>query len=329
MRTSLGALLLSFAVSLPAAELPSPALLVLNKADATLVVIDPSTGKITGKTATGEGPHEMVVNAEGSVAFVSNYGSGSAPGQSISVIDLAGPTELRRFDTAPLQRPHGLAMSEGKLWFTAEANKIVGRYDPQAQRVDYLLGTGQNTTHMLQFSADQNKLFTANIGSDSISIFTRQPGTMNWNQTVVPVGKGPEAFDIAPDGRHLWAAHSRDGAVSVIDIAAGKVVETLLVGTKRSNRLKFTPDGKTVLISDLEAGELLFIDVASRKVVKRLALGQAPEGILIEPGGARAYVAVAGADHVAVIDLSTMAKTGQFETGGAPDGMAWIGGPRR
>ncbi len=193
----------------------------------------------------------------------------------------------------------------------------------------YLLGTGQNTTHMLQFSGDTNRFFTANISSDSISIFERAAGSMNWNQTVVSVGKGPEGFDVSPDGSQLWTAHSRDGGVSVIDVASKKVIETLPVGTRRSNRLKFTPDGKKVLISDLESGELVVVDVAARKVTKKLPLGQAPEGILIEPGGARAYVAVAGDNHVAVIDLKSMSKTRQFETGGGPDGMAWIGGPLR
>ncbi|MGC4048470.1 MAG: YncE family protein [Paludibaculum sp.] len=333
MRTILGSLLsvstALLTVSAWAAELPSPALLVLNKSDATLVIVDPATGRITGKVATGEGPHEVVVNAEGTVAYATNYGSGPAPGKSISIIELAGPSETKRLDVAPMLRPHGIALAEGKVWFTAEANKVVARYDPAAQHIDYLLGTGQNTTHMIQFSADTNRFFTANISSDSISIFERPAGSMNWNQTVVPVGKGPEAFDVSPDGSRLWTAHSRDGGVSVIDLSTKKVVETLPLGTKRSNRLKFTPDGKTVLISDLDAGDLFFVDVASRKVTKKLPLGQAPEGILIEPGGARAYVAVAGDNYVAVIDLASMTKTKQIETGGGPDGMAWIGGALR
>lgn len=328
MRNLLGALLPLLTIPAWAAELPAPALLVLNKADATLVIVDPASGRITGKVATGEGPHELVVSADGTTAFVSNYGTGPAPGRSLSVIDLKESKELRRFDVAPLLRPHGLAVADGKVWFTAEANKIVGRYDPAAGRVDFLLGTGQNTTHMIQF-AGPDRFVTANISSDSISVFERAPGSMNWNQTVVGVGRGPEGFDVSPDGRQVWAAHSRDGGVSVIDLASKKVVETLALGTRRSNRLKFTPDGRTVLISDIDAGELVVVDVASRKAAKRLALGEAPEGILVEPGGARAYVAVAGARHVAVVDLKAMEKTGQIETGEGPDGMAWVGGTRR
>jgi YVTN family beta-propeller protein len=305
-----------------AAELPSPTLLVLNKEESTLAFVDPATGKVTGRVTTGEGPHEVEVSADGKYAFVSNYGTGSAPGNTLSLVDLTVP-EVRRFDIAPLQRAHGLATEGNKVWFTAEANKVAARYDPAANRIDFVLGTGQNGTHMVLLSKDANRIFTANIGSDSISIFERSAGSDNWNQTIVPVGKGPEGMDLTPDGRELWTAHSRDGRISIIDVNAKKVAGTVDIGTKRANRLKFTPDSKYVLISDLEGGELVILDAASRKQVKRLALGKAPEGILIEPGGKRAFIAVSGDNHIAVLDLNTLNVTGRIQTGRGPDGMAW------
>src|ERR1700752_2417400 len=89
----------------PAAQVPSPALLVLNKTDATLVIVDPATNEIRGSIPTGEGPHEVVVSTDGKLAFVSNYG-GPGGGRTISVIDLAARKELRRVDVSPLTRPH-------------------------------------------------------------------------------------------------------------------------------------------------------------------------------------------------------------------------------
>ena len=129
---------------------------------------------------------------------------------------------------------------------------------------------------------------------------------------------------MSPDGREIWAAHSRDGGVSIIDLEQKKVVGTIDLKTKRSNRLKFTPDGKLALVSDLDAGEVLVIDVASRAVTKKIPLGKMVEGILMQPDGARAYVAVNGDNYVAVIDLKTLTVTGRLETGKGPDGMAWV-----
>ncbi len=311
---------LAAATVLTAAETPSTALLILNKEQATLSIVDPATLKIVGSAPTGAGPHEVAVSSDGKLAFAGNYG-GQTPGNSISVIDLIGQKELRRVELGPLRRPHGMFFADGKVYFTAEVNKLIGRYDPAGNQVDWLLGTGQNTTHMVLLNKDSSRIFTANISSDSISIFERV-GTAGWNQTVVPVGKGPEAIDLSPDETQIWTAHSRDGGVSIIDIAAKKVIQTVDVGTKRSNRLKFTPDGKLVLISDLEAGEVLVLDAASRKTIKRLKLGRGTEGILITPDGTRAYAAVNAEDYVGVIDLKTLEVTGRIATG-SPDGMAW------
>ena len=306
------------------AELPSPALIVLNKEEATLAIVDPASGKVVGRVPTGEGPHEVAVSTDGKFAFVGNYGARN-PGSTLSVIDLAAGKETRRVDVSPLQRPHGIAFADGNVYFTAEVNKLIARYNPALNRVDWLLGTGQNATHMILLTRDLNRMFTANIASDTITIIDRAQGPGGWNETVIPVGKGPEGFDLSPDGKELWAANSRDGSISVIDVAAKKVTSTIDIQTRRSNRLKFTPDGKLVLVSDLEGGELVMVDAATHKQLKRIKLGRAPEGILIQPDGSRAYVAVSGENHVAIIDMKTLEVSGHIETGAGPDGLAWIG----
>ena len=303
------------------AETPSPALLVLNKGESSLAIVDPASNKVVGRVTTGDSPHEVVVSADGKLAFTSNYGS-STPGNTISVIDLASQKEVKRVNLGPLSRPHGLFYSGGKLYFTSEVCKLIGRYDPATELIDWLLGTGQNSTHMVLLAKDGNTIFTANIGSGTISIIERA-GQAGWNETVVPVGKGPEAIDLTPDGKQIWTAHSQDGGVSIIDVSSKKVVQTLNLKTQRSNRLKFTPDGKLALISDITAGEVVVVDTASRAATKHIAAGKGPEGILIVPDGSRAYVSVAGDNNVALLDLKTMAITGRINPGNGPDGLAW------
>ena len=303
-----------------AADTPNPALLVLNK-EGNLAILDPVTRQVVARVRVGESPHETVVSSDGRLAFVSNYGS-NAPGSTISVIDLTAQKELRRLDLGALRRPHGLAFSHGKLFFTCESNKLIGAYDPAANQIDFLLGTGQDTTHMVALNAAGDEIYTANIGSNTVSIID-PAGVGNWKQTVVDVGKGPEGFDIAPDGKELWAAGSRDGSVSIVDLPTKRNVHTFKVGTKRSNRLKFTPDGKLVLISDLDAGDLLILDHATKRELKRIKLGEQPAGILIPPDGAVAYVAVTGDNNVAVIDLKSLDLAARIPTGIGPDGMAW------
>ena len=108
-------------VTVIATPVPSGAqtLLVLNKSDATLSIIDPANGKTVASVPTGEGPHELAVSADGKLAFVANYGA-QTPGNSISVIDLAAKKELRRFDVSPLRRPHGLHVERLRHLFRRE-----------------------------------------------------------------------------------------------------------------------------------------------------------------------------------------------------------------
>src|SRR5438128_983792 len=127
---------------------------------------------------------------------------------------------------------------------------------------------------------DLRTIFTSNISSDSVSAIQQGAGGA-WSQTVIPVGKGPEGIELSPNGREVWSAHSRDGGVSIIDVATKTVTQTIALGTKRSNRIKLTPDGKFALVSDLDAGDLVVVDATARKEIKDIALGKSPEGIVI------------------------------------------------
>jgi YVTN family beta-propeller protein len=382
-----------------AQQTPAPALLVLHKGENAMAIVEPASGNVLGRVPTGQDPHELVVSDDGKLAFASNYAApGPRGGNTLSVIDIAARKELHRIELAPLMRPHGLWFSHGKLYFTAEGSMAIARYDPASNKVDWLLGLGQDRTHMILVSKDEKTIFTSNVSSNTISIIERGapsqgfpggpggppggqfpglpggpggpppgpppdgppdrppgegpggppgerpasagrpggPGSSGgpprggpgggpvWRQTVIAVGRGPEGFDVSPNGKELWTAHMGDGRVSVIDIAAKKVIATIDAGARAPNRLKFTPDGNRALVSELGGGGLIVLDTASRSVTKRVALGRGASGILIPPDGLRAYVALTGSNAIAVIDLTTLSEVGRLKTGQGPDGMAWL-----
>ena len=304
------------------AQAPGAALLVLNKGDNALAIVDPASGKVLGTVATGVGPHEIVASNDGKFAFVTNYGEREG-GTTLSMIDVAARKETRRVTLGALRRPHGIIFADDKVYFTAELNKLIARYDPVEDRVDWMMGTGQDYTHMLVASKDLRQIFTANIGSDSVTAIDRTSDNNGFKETLIAVGKGPEGIDISPDGKEVWAANSSDGTVSIIDTATHKVVQTLDLKTKHSNRLKFTLDGTLALVSDAGSDEVVVVDAASRKERTRIKVGRVPLGILMEPGGARAYVAASDDQSVAVIDLKTLQVTKHIAAGKDVDGLAW------
>src|SRR5204863_4748472 len=165
---------------------------------------------------------------------------------------------------------------------------------------DWILGTGQNRTHMIFVFDDLKRIVTSNVSSATLTIIEKRgsggrgpngppPGPANrgrgpggppggappdWDETVVAVGRGAEGFDVSPDGREIWAANAQDGTVSIVDVATKKVTQTLAANASGANRLKFTPDGRLVLVSTLGGADLIVLSAATRAEIKRIAVGR-------------------------------------------------------
>jgi YVTN family beta-propeller protein len=218
-----------------------------------------------------------------------------------------------------------------------------------------MMGIGQNSIHMLVFSKDGKKIYTANRGSASVAVVplsaggpgggpgglgARGPGggpgrpgggpgggpggrgPGGRGQVIIPVAQGPEGIDITPDGTQVWVGGR--GAISIIDTASNEVVGTIETGTGGINRIKFTHDGKRALATHM--GSSMILDVASRKEIKRIDTGGGGSSILMTPDGSRAYIGMSGADKVAVVDLRKLEVVSEVKTGDGPDGMAWVKG---
>ena len=164
IRLSLSALFLVWGVShgqqifAQAQPTPRQSLLVLSKHDHTLAIVDPATLKVVGRAPVGADPHEVIASSDGKTAYVSIYGGGAY--HVLNAIDLIAQKALPDIDLGALNGPHGLAFAGGKVWFTAEGAKAIGSYDPAAGKIDWIMGTGQNRTHMLYVTADLKQIYT-------------------------------------------------------------------------------------------------------------------------------------------------------------------------
>ena len=302
-------------------------LLVLLRDASALAIVDPASGTVLARVPTGRDPHEVTASADGRLAFVASMVDG------ISVIDIAAREEIRRVDPGPGSQTHDVLFAAGKVYFTIEGYKSIGRYDPSTNQIDWTLGIGQDGTHMLVLDQGRDTMFMPNTGSNSVTMvegIMAGPARATLTDIAVP-GDRPEGIDLSPDGREIWTATRGDGGVSIIDVASRRVVETLDLGLQDANRLKFTPDGR-VLIIDGEAASLVVMDAASRAVIKRVRLGSADTGdgaVLVAPDGSRAYLGLRAADRVAVVDLNTLEVTLEMPMGdgAGPGCLYWIGTP--
>jgi YVTN family beta-propeller protein len=296
-------------------------LLVVNKSSNTLSIVDPATRQEVGVVNTGLAPHEVSVSPDGLFAYVTDYGSRSQPGSTISIIDLERQTSLGAMSLSPHSRPHGIATaSDGSIWVTTEGSRHVLHIDPIGRRILAAVETGQEVTHQVAIAELQQRVYTANIGSGTATAVDGATGTIMGQ---IPTGAGAEGIDVSPDGGRVYVTNRVAGTLSEIDVATNEVIRTLPVG-EFPIRIKVRPDGEELLVSNARGSEIVAVNIVGWRIVRRLQIGAFPVGIMITPDNKTAYVANTADDKISVIDLVNWKLDGEIIAGDEPDGMAWV-----
>jgi YVTN family beta-propeller protein len=295
-------------------------LVVLNKSDDTVSLLDPESGESRATLGVGGAPHEVAVTSDGRLAYVANYGTRDAPGNSLSILDLRTGRVLSTIKLGQFRRPHGLTLTpdDRYLYVTVEGSQAVLEIDTGSERIARVFPTEQNVSHMCALLPAGQKLYVTNIGSRSVSIVDLESGGVSRLAT----GDGPEGIDVSPNGREVWVANRSGGDVVVIDTKTDTITARFPAGDFPI-RVKFTPDGGRVLVSNARGNEIVVFDAATRAVEARIPTGEAPIGILIEPNGKTAWVAQTAADRISRIDLEKLELAGHVRAGREPDGLGW------
>lgn len=316
-------------------------LLVANKAEATLSLIDEASGETVATVPTGAGPHEVAVSPDGKTAVVADYGADSA-GKTLTVVDVAAAEVTRTIDLGRFTRPHGLLFLDADtLVVTTEGAGALTLVDVGAGEVTGHVETGQRVSHMVAVPASGERAYVANIGSDSMTVIDLAAGEAAGQKVAdVATGAGAEGVAVSRDGSQVWVTNREDDDVVLVDPESLEVVARLATGSFPI-RAELTPDERWLLVTNARGGSLTVIDTAERKVARTIDLGQGasdvegrlfgdrfgdssvPIGIEIAPDGKTAWVAHANADVVQSVDLKTWRPTGVMKTGKEPDGMAY------
>lgn len=322
-----------------AAGAPAPDLLVVvNKSDDTVSILDAKSGALRATVKTGRGPHEVEVLADGRTAAVSDYGNRAEPGHTLTLVDLDRAEAVGTVELGEGTRPHGLeSLADGRLLVTAEGTKELLVVDPKTRRVTTRIATGREVSHMVAAPPSGRRAFVASIGSGTVTAADLAKGKVASDRAT---GEGAEGIDVTPDGRQVWVTNRAADTVSVL-AASNLAVLATLPAPKFPIRVKVTPDGKRALVSCAQSGDVAVFDVATRREVRRIAMDReavpgsearvfsdrfgkspVPVGLLIAPDGKRAWVASTNADVVSVIDLEKLEVVGRLTAGREPDGLA-------
>jgi DNA-binding beta-propeller fold protein YncE len=312
--------------AVPAVPTTQPVLLVANKAEAAVSVLELPGGRVLATLPTAVGPHEIAVSPDGRRAAVTGYGIRGEPGRSLTVIDLPSLSVVRTIDLGEYRRPHGAAfLPDGRrVIVTAEANAAVVIVDVEAGTVERGIPTAQQGTHLVALAPGGTRAYTANMGSGTVTAIDLVAMTASEPH---PAIEACEAIAVTPDGTQVWTASLERDRIVVLD---GRTLAVIgdLAAAGRPIRITPTPDGRSMLVSNVDGSVVQLVDVATRTATgialpPRAGASAVPIGTVISPDSKTAYVALGAEDRVAVIDLATGTITGHLATGRGPDGLGY------
>lgn len=328
MKTFATLILTAFALAETFAADPSKGLLlVTNKGDRTLSLIDPTTNKqIAVVPEEGETGHELAASPDGKRAFVpifgnSGVGKPGTDGQLVRVIDLEKRAIVGTVDFGRGIRPHCAIFNEktGLLYVTTENENSVSIIDPGTLKVIGSVPTGQEQSHMLAVTRDGKRGYTCNVGPGTVSALDLEAKKLI---KVIPIGKMSQRISLSADDKLAFTADQFEPRLAVIDTATNEVTGQIVLpdigyGTAA------TPDGKTLVVCLINLNEVALVDLATRKVTTTIKVPRSPQAAVVRPDGAVAYVSCDASAQVAVIDLKEGKVSALIGAGKTADGMAW------
>jgi DNA-binding beta-propeller fold protein YncE len=302
-------------------------LLVANKGDRTLSIIDPDTDKqIVAVPEQGITGHEVAASLDGKRAFVPIYGNSGVgrpgtDGQLMRVIDLESHDIVGTVDFGKGVRPHCAVINRktGLLYITTENERAITIVDPASLKIVGTIPTGAEQSHMLAVSADGRYGYTSNVKPGSVSVLDLKERKV---LQVLPVCDVAQRISLSVDGRFVFTSDQITPRLAVIDTARVGVKQWVtLPGTGYGTAP--TPDGKTLVVAIIDKNEVALVDLESMKVTGEIPVPKAPQEVLVRPDGAVAYVSCDASRQVAVIDLKNRKVRSLIDAGAGADGLAW------
>ena len=302
-------------------------LLVAQKGDKSLAIVDPAQGKVVANVAEGGTTgHEVTASPDGRFAYVPIYGNSGVgkpgtDGTNMVVIDLSANKVVGNVDFGHGVRPHHpvFGPTDGLLYVTTELDKTVSIIDPKTLKIVGTIPTGQPESHMLAISHDGRRGYTANVGPGTVSVLDMQARK---TLKVIPISGDTQRISISPDDRWVFTADQTSPRMAAIDTQTNEVkhwIPLVSVGYGSAP----TPDGKWLLVALSDTDKVAMIDVGSMKVERNIDVAAYPQEVVVSPDGKTAYVSCMHANKVAVIDIASGKTTRFIDTGKETDGLAW------
>lgn len=302
-------------------------LLVANKGDHTLGIVDPATNKQTmAVPENGVTGHEVTASPDGKTAYVPIYGNSGVgkpgtDGTNMVAIDIASGKITGNLDFGHGVRPHcaHFGPKNGLLYVSTELDKTISIIDAKALKLIGSVPTGQAESHMFIISPDGKRAYTANVGPGTVSVID-----LDAKKTlkIIPISSNTQRIAVSVDGKMVFTSDQTKPRLAVIHTATDKVehwvdLPGLGYGTAP------TPDGRWLVVAVPTVNKVAVVDLQTMTVAHTLDVPKAPQAAAVRPDGKIAYVSCDSAGKIAVIRTSDWQIDSFIDAGKGADGLAW------
>src|SRR5712692_2446336 len=288
-------------------------LLVANKGDRTLGIIDPEANKQIATVAEGGTTgHEVAVSPDGRTAYVPIYGNSGVgkagtDGRNVVVIDITSRKVMGNVDFGRGVRPHCAVFGpkDGLLYVTTELDQTISIIEPHTMKIVGTIPTAQAESHMLAISPDGKRGYTANVGPGTVSVLDMEAKK---TLAVIPVAGEIQRISLSVDGRLAFTSDQTKSQLAVIDISGNDTssnkVKTWIPLPAAGYGTAPTPDGRWLVVAVRTANNVAVVDLDTMKVAHVIDVPAAPQEVVVRPDGRDAYVSCDASHKVAVIRTS-------------------------
>lgn len=299
-------------------------LLVSLNGERQVAVINPVTQDVLAKLPSPQGPHEITLSPDGSLAYVSDSGAGpnTPRGNSIIVLDLRTLSIKRTLKTC--DSPHDTRVSRNGriLWVACAPSKAVMELDAATGAIRKTWDTKLDGGWFVETTPDDRKLFVPHLEAKALSMIDRRSGLVR----TLFSGNTQFGVTVSPAGKEVWVSDADENRLSIVNAATGNVTATISLGAAKKDqssfaRLRFTPDGKRVVV--VRNSEFMIVDVERRSIVSRIEMPHAGKVVTVSGDSRHAFVSHPAADSVSIINLINGTVERTFVVGKQPDGIAW------
>jgi YVTN family beta-propeller protein len=315
---------------------PGGFLLVANKADQALGIVDPVTNRqVANIPVGGVTGHEVIASPDGKRAYVPIYGNAGvgrpgSDGQTLAVIDLETRALVQTFDFGHGVRPHHplIGPKDGLLYVTAELDDAVSVIDPSTLKLVGSVPTGQRESHMLAITRDGKRGYTANVGVGtgvgSVSVLDLEKRA---TLAVIPISKLAQRISLSVDDKLVFTSDQVEPRLVAIDTATNTIERTLTLPAPGYGTAP-TADGRWLVVPMPKANQVAVVDLRKWTVAHVIDVPKAPQEALVRPDGKIAYVSCDASGQVAAIRTSDWKLDTLITAGKYADGLAWAKGGR-